>query len=189
MAEPVSIVNLLSQFLVDVLSEYLITEPDESDIDPEWKNSAGLVRAGKLQANPLIGKINVLVREGGEDWPDVYAHKDNQDGIYVPETEIGGGGSMTTWFLRRFYVEMRIYLRTRDRLYAQQSKNIVQSRAFQALLSGQTHQKIRELAMDDFGETAHFVNIQESFMREGGGPGTFIWKGKIGCQFLTSFDA
>lgn len=164
-----STLNLLIDTMNDRLNEVLIGETVDS-------TKAGLVRAGKLQTDPTDAGINILIHTGDEDWPDeLYI---NQRGIQAPTYEIGGN----QWWMRRFVIELTLFFDGEDnRIVAQQKALIIYSRAQKAL----TTMDIPTYE-DSFGEQPQMIQLRKSFIREGGGEGTFIWEGKLFVEFLTS---
>lgn len=161
--------NLLMDRVVEHMTEEMIDlVTDES--------AAGLLRSGKLQDNPTIKKINILIREGGDELPDVMSTP-YAKGINSPTYELGGG----QYFRRRFVAEYQLFfIGETNRSTARSTANVVFSR-FQ--------NKIRQVSLsgltDSFGETAIAVQVLRLLRSEGGGPGAFIWRGTHEFEFLT----
>jgi hypothetical protein len=170
MALEISILNtLLEEMVVELVAELTTGVADET--------RAGAVRGGKLQDDPRTGKINILIHPGNKEDDWVHAlNTSNLRGLIAPDYELGG------WFYRRRYVcELDLFFSgNRDRDYAREKAMIVLSRA---------EKTIREKSMpgivDDFGEAAIMVQVYDSYLREGGGPPTYIWKGRIRYEYLT----
>lgn len=169
MVDEQSLLNVLMEAVVDRLARNLI-----DDVADETQ--AGLVRAGKLQDDPTLTEINILVHPGGEDWPDeLYT---DQKGVRSPVYEMGGG----EYWMRRFKLQLALYFdRELDRSVAREKAMVVYSRT-KNLLKSMPIPDYR----DDFGERAHYLQISKSYLFEGGGEGTFIWNGTIWIEFLTN---
>lgn len=164
-----SILNSLMDALVDRLQEKLVGETYDV-------TKAGLVRAGKLQADPTDNLINILVHEGGEEWFDEL--RVEQDGFGALPYEIGG----VEWWMRRFVIELTLFFdNENEREVARDKAMIIYSRARKA-----TYGTEIPTDADGFGEQAHMLQIRKGWIREGGGEGTFIWEGKLFVEFLTS---
>lgn len=176
----VSIANSLMDATVDRLRLKLREEQDD-------QARAGLVRAGKLQADPTDKKVNVLIHPGGEEWPDILNTDTGESaGMYVPATyEIGGLYGGTFW-RRRFRVELSIFFSNEtSRDNSRQKALVVLHRAHNALLTWDVG---REVGRDDFGEHAYALQVTKMNIREGGGDGDFNWRGDLWLEFLTSIE-
>lgn len=177
---PVSIMNVLMDAVINRLSEEMIDNATD-DI------KAGLVRAGKLQADPTDTKITLLIHPGGRDFPHILNTQEGGPGMTAPDYEIGGGlpdrsfqGSVFT--RKRLVVELELfYPREQYRQRAQLKANAVLSRAVWAIWSMNV-----PFEMDDFGEqaTGQF-QVLNHYIEESGGKGTFIWRGEIQVEFMT----
>lgn len=167
-----SIVNLCTDRLVSVIN----TEMKDNILD---ETSLGLARAGRLQANPLTYKLNLLVREGGSGWPDIIIPPNYP--FYAPQYEMPWGES----WLRRLVCEYELFLFTKDRIEAHRIANVVFSRLKWVVgnlniggLAGLT---------DTFLETAVMVHSTKLKTTEGGGPpANFIWRGDHYVEFVTN---
>lgn len=164
-----SIINLCTDRLVETIVEEM-----KDDILDE--TSLGLARAGRLQANPLTFKLNLLVREGGRTWPDMLIPANYS--IQAPQYEMPWG---ETW-LRRLVCEYELFLFTKNREEAHRIANVVFSRLKWVIgnldLSGLT---------DTFSETAILVHSTKITTTEGGGPpANFIWRGDHYVEFMTN---
>jgi hypothetical protein len=169
-----SLLNILLEAVADRLTDTLID--DVSVGDPTL---AGLVRSGKLQADPTAAKINVLVHFGSKEWP--HEVNTNHTGLRAPIREIGG--VETVYQLRRFRVELALFFSgERDRDVARTKAHVVLSRAQHALMT------IEMPVQDSFGESPMLSNVASSYLLESGGPGNFIWRGELKVEFLTSFS-
>jgi hypothetical protein len=164
-----SIINELIDQMEVTMNDVLIT----SVVD---ETRAGLIRAGKLQDDPTITQINLLIHRGKEEWPDVL--KMDTDPFYSPVYEIGG----VQWWWRRFIIEMSFFFDGEiDRAVARNKGNIVLPRAQKSLINLPMPQGV-----DDFGESCHGLQIRKAWLSEGGGEGEFIWRGEIWVEVLTS---
>lgn len=176
---PVSILNVLMVAVVDRLTQVLITDADDDA-------KAGLVRAGKLQDDPTLARINLLIHPGDDKWPHTLNISTEGPAMFAPTYEIGGGlpgrsfqGSVS--LKRRFIVEMKLFFDGEVyRLRAQKRANAVLSRALWALYT-----MLIPNTIDDFGETASMIQIVDNYIHEAGGEGEFIWRGAINLEFMT----
>lgn len=165
-----SIINLLIERTVSHLTQKLVTEINDD-------TKVGVLRGGNLQDNPLKGGQNILCHPSDQEWPDILNAQES-NGMYAPIHEIGGG----SWIRRRFKAEFQLFYRNeRERDVARQSANIVKSRAEKALETMPL-----DIGKDSFGEAAHYIQVWDSWIDEGGGPGTFIWRGFLRFEVLTS---
>jgi hypothetical protein len=170
-SDTTSIVNLL----IDKMVEHATSEMK----DLVWESTElGLVRSGRLQADPLIAKLNLLIREGGKDWPDIIKPENYR--IRGATFQMGGG---ELW-LRRFMAQYHLYyIGTATRDEARTSCNIILAR-FKKI--------IYEMGLgmqDTFGETAILCSMVEEERSEGGGPAkSFIWRCKQRFEFLTETE-
>lgn len=165
-----SVINLIMDRIADEMNEEMIDGVTDA-------SQAGLVRTGRLQADPTIGKLNILIQQGGKDWPDKLAQP-GDFGIRSPFTyELGG----VAWWRRRFMIKYELFfLGETNRNNARTVANVVFSR-FQ--------RKLKDLPFvglkDTFGETAVALQTVRQWMKEEGGSGTFIWRGEHWVEFLT----
>lgn len=169
-----SILTILMQAMVDHLVDHMMVDVSDS-------TRAGLIREGKLQADPTVAQINLLVRVGGKDWP----HKRVEKGHHALPAELGHGFGMgaevSEFWLRRFIVEMKFFFVGEiERDIAINKANILLSRLEIGLLT----MPLVSLT-DTFGETALMVDIDETYLNEGGGPGMFAHRGFAHVEFFT----
>jgi len=177
-----SLLDVLMDGLVTHLAQELMTDiTDPLDAD----NKGGVVRFGKLQADPSVGKVNILIHYGDEDWkhqlytPEVRGTV----GWDMPMQEIGGLYPVTYW-VRRFIVELKVFLTGEaDRDEARRNSHVVLSRSEWALT---TYAVVTD--QDSFGEQAHNIQVRDSYMRESGGEGDFIYRGQIRFEVFTKKD-
>lgn len=165
-----SIFNYLVDDMVTYLTESLIEETSD-------ETKVGLLRAGKLQADPTDADrgLNVLVHLGGEDWPDeLYV---DQDGIIAPTYEIGG----TQYWMRRFVIELILFYDGEDqRDIAREKSTVLCAHAQKALFNMPIPQ-----VKDSFGESPLACQVRKLYQTEAGGEGTFIWRSRIFVEWLT----
>lgn len=165
-----SVVNLIMDRVVDEMSEGMIDAVTDT-------SQVGLLRTGRLQSDPTIGKLNVLLQQGGEKWPDKLAQP-SDFGIRSPYTYELGGAS---WWRRRFIVNYQLFfLGETNRNVARITANVVFSR-FQRKLKDLSFTGLK----DTFGEKAVALQTVRQWMKEEGGVGTFIWRGEHWVEFLT----
>lgn len=168
MAAMTSLLNTLMDTAVEHLTDRLLT-----DVSDDTK--AGLVRAGKLQEDPTVRRIILLMRPGGQAYPHVLSTLNN--GLQTPAYLIGGGA----YWRRRFILEVECYFAGEVfRDVARTNAQVVLSRAHAALTSLPLPSSV-----DSFGEHAIQLQVEKAFMQEGGGPGNFIHKGEIWFEVLT----
>ncbi len=175
----ISCVNNCMAALLDRLDAKLL----EQQVDSA---KAGLVREGRLQADPTKRKINILIQQGGEEWPDVLdtgAEPYGKNALSAYET--GGGAQAQSW-RRRFQVELQFFFgTTTNREAGRETANLVVSRAFNALFTWNLGIAAQ---YDGFGEHAYDLQLTNCYLDAGGGPGAFNWRGMIYLEFLTKIE-
>lgn len=170
MADDTSVVNLLMDRVVDTIETVMI------DSAPDPETTIGLARFGKLQDDPTVDLLNLLVNQGGDDWPDILIPPNYP--YYAPQYEMPLGN----FWLRRMYANYILFFNEADvtRDEARRKANVIFSR-FKHMLYG-----ISLVGMTDtFNETAFAVQLNRLEATEGGGPGTFIWRAKQYFEFIT----
>jgi hypothetical protein len=168
--DPVSIINVIMVKAAEAIADAL-------DLDANEQTSSGFVKIGKLQDDPTIAQVNIMVHPGGDKW----RHELSIDpkGIDAPAYVTSGEG----YWWRRFTAQLQMNLENIDRGIARTKANYVLSKAELGLI----HINPR-WGVDDFGEAAIACQVRDSFVREGGGAGMFIWNGEIRFEFLTIKD-
>lgn len=168
-----SVLNLITDGLVTYLTTGMIDAVSDA-------TKVGLFRSGKLQADPTVAKLNILIHEGGEDWPDILPPPEYP--ITAPLYELGNPSAS---FLRRFVAEYELFfLGEVDRNNARLKANVIFSRFRKLIVS------LPLTGMSDsFGETALMVQFTRHVAREGGGTGTFIWRAEHYFEVLTETSA
>jgi hypothetical protein len=172
----VSLFNMLIDKIVDELTRELYTDVPSSD-----PSRVILIRAGRLQEDPTKARMNLMVHYGGD--LDKDALNDANDPVEAPTYEIGGGQYMR----RRFRIEFEFFFPgERDRDNARTWAMVAYSRCQRALkdMPMPVHPTTGN-PVDDFGEMALQLVFKPSFMRESGGPGSFIHKGELHFEFLS----
>lgn len=163
-----SIINLLNERVVDTLSVEM------SDLVTD-ETAAGLVRSGRLQDDPTIAQLNILIREGGESFPDILVPKNYN--LVTPQYDL----TMSQYWLRRMVAEYTLFfIGDVSRTTARSRANVIFSRFKKKLMQ----LDVQDLT-DSFGETAIMPQVLRLDTTEGGGPGTFIWRGTHYFEFLT----
>lgn len=170
-ADFTSIFNIIIDATVDHLTnELIIATTDETKI--------GLLRFGKLQADPTDADrgLNILVRSGGEEWPDELYIEEH--GIIAPTYEIGG----TQYWMRRFIIELILfYDGEEDRQNARKKAVVIASHAHKAMFEMPVPQ-----GHDSFNEAVDSsCQIRKMTQVEAGGEGTFIWRSHLYVEWLT----
>lgn len=172
-----SILNSIMETVIDWLSSQLIDGVTD-------ETQAGLVRAGQLQDDPTDAQINILIHPGDDDWPDVLNLQDKPPGLHGFTYEIGGNPYGSAAWRRRFMVELSLFFdNENNRDVARTKANVVKSRAHWALMRSPLPQ-----GQDNFGESAHMLQVCNSWIREGGGEGTFIWRGELKFEVFTVME-
>jgi len=150
---------------------------------------AGLVRAGLLQDDPTLKKINILIHPGGEDWPDILNTNVNGQDLHAPTYTIGGEYGSSYW-RRRFNIQLDIFLTAEStRSTARKKAQLVLHRSHNAIAKWKVG-RVSEggVAVDSFGEHAWAVQSVEMWLREGGGEGDYNWRGNIKIEVMTNHE-
>ena len=166
--------NLMMDALRDRLTSQLIDGIPDSEI-----TQAGLIQVGRLQDDPTDTIINLLVRVGKVD-SDPHVLNTNNDGpdASAPTYQIGG---ISAWYRTRFEIEFRLFFDgDYDRDASRTKAHIVLSRAKKALMTID----LRAVPRDSFGEKPHMISVYEYKITEGGGEGTFIWRGDMKLEVI-----
>lgn len=168
----------ISNLLIEAIEDRLVQKLSDEQTDAA---KARLVRAGRLQQDPTRRNINILVHPGGEDFPDgpdkIMVHESLDDDLqnFTYDTD-------TVHWLRRFRVELTIFLRSRrDREESREIANVVASRAVSATES----MDLTPIPVDNFNERAWWVSVEKLYLSEGGGEGSFNWRGEMWVEFRT----
>lgn len=91
-------------------------------------------------------------------------------------------------WIKKFRVELKLFFdREFERSVAQQKAQVVLGRARHGI--HKLNNRMGDMDRDSFGEAAHIVAVTEAYLREGGGSGTFIWRGRICIHVLCDYDA
>lgn len=171
MSDDTSIVNLITDRVVETLT---VDMTDLVAVDDPTR--AGLIRSGKLQADPTIEKINILIREGGSAWPDVLIPAGYAP-MSAPQNQIGGG---SIW-LRRLIGDFDLFfIGDVSRNEAQRRANVIMSRFRHSIAQMDT-----DGLLDSFGEGAIAIQVDKLESFAGGGAGTFIWRATLYFEVLT----
>lgn len=176
----------LTDSLIDAM-EILLTENLITGINDDAR--AGLIRAGLLQQDPTLKKINILINPGGEDWPDILNTNTSGPDLHAPTYTIGGEYGTSFW-RRRFNIKLDIFLISEsDRSHARKKAQLVLHRCHHALSKWQVG-KVKEggVSVDSFGEYAFAIQICEMWIREGGGEGDYNWRGNIKIEVMTNHE-
>jgi len=174
--------NSIHNIVMDGVLAHLI---QKLQIEVTGDSIAGLVKTGKLQDDPTATRINILIAPGDATWRHVLDTGINRsDGRAGFVYEIGGDYPTQAW-RRRYIVEMSFYFDgelIRDT--ARRTAQIVYSRAQDAL----SKLKAINFAADTFGEKVWSFQVSDTWIRESGGEGEFIWKGEIRFEALTVIE-
>ncbi len=174
-----SCIDLLKHALVDRLAIKLLSEVTDSA-------KAGLVREGRLQADPTTKKSNILIRPGGKTWPDVLDTQGRAGGMGSDSPYSIGGPYGSSFHRRRVDVQLQLfYSNDTNREKAQQKADLTMSRIYHTIM---TWEPRREVEPDSFGESVWGVQILENELTEGGGTGAFNWRGHVIVEFLTEIE-
>lgn len=171
-----SVINTLLNNVRDRLITEMITA-----ISDETK--AGLVQVGVLREDPTETVINVLVKSGGPEWRHTENRSSENVGMQAPLGEIGGG----IYWRRRFVAEFKIFFAEAfDQSEARTTANICLSRAEWALQNKDLDGNWWfDTSPDSFEEVPSRIQVYDSYLIEGGGEDSWIWKGEIRLEFLT----
>jgi hypothetical protein len=119
-----------------------------------------------------------------ETWPPSIWDPRFAVGFQLPNAyEIGGQYPVGFW-LKRFRAELQMYFDGEIvREVARTKANVVLARAIHAILTMSMN-----IPTDSFGETISNVQVTQAHISEGGGEGTYIWRGEILFEFLTQLS-
>lgn len=180
MATQTSILNLITDAIEDRLTEKLITDLDDNP-DPDEEAQAGVVLQGKLLDDPTITSINIIIRGGDDKWPHTLNVADQTTAVRELAYEIGGGA----FNKRRFIIYLKLFFEGEfEPAVAREKANIVLSRVENAIWS----QNIRAIPRDSFGEKIWRHEVNDSWIRDGGGPGIYIYRGQVFVTYFTNVD-
>lgn len=169
MTLPLSIMNMVMDQTRDWLSQKLITEVGD-------ESRAGLVKVGKLQDDPTVAITNIMIHTATKERPHQLNANMPNTGVYAPNYTTPEG----VFRRRMFSCELQFYFDGEfDRDEARRKANAILSRLEYAL--GDMPLGFH----DDFGEVAFMLQTQTSYIEEGGGDGTYIWKGCVDFDVYT----
>lgn len=181
MTPQAAISDLIVDALVLDLTDLFATVVDSSD-------QMAVVKGGNFQDNPLNKRLFSTVHIGDpadDGWKDSLVARPTSDlsksQFSVEAFEIGGG---TMWW-RRFAVEFGFFgIKTKEAQdEARRIANITRSRVEKAIAKSM---RLPGLT-DSLGEKCLMVLVVTSQMFEGGGPpASYIWRGAVQVQALTS---
>jgi len=183
------IVSEIVDALVTDLQAACITNVEEDD-----PTRAGLVRAGRLQANPQTNITSILVHPNYPPQPETWIHEEVDrirqgagSGYYETygaplvggTDEIGGG----RFWHRRGTVELSIFFTQQnyDRDTAKDYANIIRRRVEHTINTATTPLGLQ----DSFGEVCQQVYSKKSWLLEGGGSGKYLWRGWVFWEAMT----
>lgn len=171
-----SILTLLTEYILQHLQTKMVDEVSEDEM------RAGAIKFGLLHDDPSEARIALQVLLGGDDWPDKLATEDDEHGLFAHSAYELGGGFVNAYWWRRFRLEVTIFLDNEEDLLSATSKaNVIISRLHKALMQMEPG----GLA-DDFGEVCHSSQVAKMGFYQSGDDGTFIWRGTVYLEFLTS---
>jgi len=170
--------DMVGDRFVEVLTSACITLVE----DEEYR--ATEVKQGIFQDDPVKRRTVLTVNPGNIDetattprWSNANAEAEKEI-IRIPSYEIGGGGFQ--WL--RYTIDVYVYL-VRTKESQDKSRNIGMGmfgricKALDALPLGIT---------DELGYTAIQAYVKSNVPYEGGGPGSYIWKGKVFVEVLVA---
>jgi hypothetical protein len=185
MPTQVSFAELMVDKIVEQLSAYLILSTGDKEKDYD-EASAGLVRAGKLQDDPTIRVVNILVTHATEDFPNKIYSPSEMPGHDFEYTYSIGADLMSLW-VQRFSVKFNmIWNGEYSRQVAEAKAQTVLGRAEHATML--LNHRLHEIPMDSFGKKPSSVALRKSWLREGAGEGSFRWTGVLEIEVLCSFE-
>lgn len=187
-----SIQKILSDYTLTYLFQELrtdvITESDLRGFDSADEGPLAFVQYGRLRDDPTIDELHALyhvAKKGNADsinrfnnFPTEYSPNLSNNAIWGPSFEIGGGQH----WRRQFTIELLLFFAQEfDRTVAREKAFTITDRAHFALDKLDT----RNIPRSSFGESVSDIFIKESWWREGGGEGDWIWKCYITGEFVT----
>jgi hypothetical protein len=170
------IVPLITDAVRDHLETQMLTVVHEND-----QLRANHVEVGRFQDNPTKMTVYIAVSGGDPEDPDfkdgiVSLEEFPNVGITYFSGEIGGGSA---WW-RRGNVQFGCYFKGETQDSARTLSYEVLGRICQHLGTV----TVTDLE-DDYGEQAIRMHLFANSMFESGGPGSYIWRGKVLWQCLT----
>jgi hypothetical protein len=183
----------------DIVSEIIdalvvdLTAVCQTALAEDDPTRAGLVRAGRLQANPQTNVTSLLVHPHYPVAPEDWIHEEVREinrthadyyeqygsPIIGGNQEIGGG----SYWQRRGTVELEIFFTQKayDRSTARDYANTIRRRVEYAINTATTPVGIQ----DTYGEFCQRVRAKKSWVLEGGGSSKFLWRGWVFWEALT----
>jgi hypothetical protein len=179
-----TIKNMFMEKIRDELKQKLITDIAEDDYP------LSLVKIGKLQDNPTKeGGMNLLIWSDDNDEGQDDKLYTSQHGIFAPVYEIGGSHHNILSVYLTFLFHFRGLRGDDGRDESRMRADLQLARAKHALYNmGMPLHPTTLRPTDDFGETAIQLQVMRWHVRESGGTGHFIWKGKMTVELLTNFS-
>lgn len=180
---------LMDEILVNLTEELVLVEDTDlaDELDDSYEAIAGLVRKGRLQDDPTVYGIIILVHPANEDHNEILYDRHEHNGFRIPQpVEIGGTTPVYYW-VKPIIIEFEMFFEQElEREVAQVKAQVVLSRARKAVHL--LNNRFRDIPVDDFGEKPFALLPQSAYLREAGGPGTFIWRGEMVVWVLCSID-
>ena len=186
--QPKSIFTMIMEGTADYLSTHLITNVVAEDTDDP--TAAGLIRSGKLQADPTKSKITLLLHPFSEGNKAKQNLDDKYPGLHAPSRTLGNYGEH--FFRVPFLIELKIYIKTRKRSEAREIAMVTLSRTIYHLLRAQPATEYTSPLPnipDEFGTMASMIQIDDWWLRETGGEGMYIWNGEIWFATMLTVDS
>ncbi len=170
----------LTNILIDAIIQRLVDRMASSVNDDSRANT---IKFGRLQDDPTIPVVSLLVMQGDEAWPDVLKNYLKRDDIGGPTYEIGGPYGTITYRIRGV-VEIQAFFSgepTRDT--AREKAMMVKHRLKHALLT----MPIPDVT-DSFGERPTHIQVPAIYLYNSGDDGDFQWRGKCFWEFETVWE-
>lgn len=180
--------------LIEAVTDLLLTacQLDVSTDDPSY---ATVVRAGRLQDDPTVNVVSILVHPNDPEEPRTWMNEIVGDDLKVIQNPWGGdpyrmpqhgyeiGGGEQWW--RRFTVQLTMF-------WMNKSLTRTQARDYSFLVLGRAEEAIKEGAstfgvlQDAWGEQVWGWYVRRTHMLERGGPDVdWIWNGRLWLEFGT----
>ena len=180
---------MADEHISDKIADAFVLDLKDTFKEIEALEDAGVIKAGRLQADPVKLQIAIMVHIGDPEdpdgWPDTHEAYNPTTGrkMDVPPTEVGGG----SFWWRRGTVEFQYFglKGKKDRDEARRIANVTRGRIERTINSSTRVPG----TTDSFGEMAMQSMSTLSRVSEGGGPpNSFIWRGVVRYQVRTYRD-
>lgn len=185
MAEQTSIFNLISDALVEHLTETMIDTVAQAP-DSDLNTPAGDVIAGRFRNDPQNAGIVIVINTGQQAWShtlNLNAMGPGRSGFEEQAYEMGGAYPTVNNRLR-YTADIRIQFSAETtEAEARRKAHLILSRLKWSLWVMRP-----ALGPDSFGESAWAVEVNNDYIAEGGDTGGITWDGVVLMTFFTSLS-